>query len=268
MAHRTEDAASDSQAGSLGFVALLGSGDPEGGSRAEQVAHQLETAIAVGLLSHGDRLPSESELAGQLGVSTITLRQGLAILRAKSLIATRPGRGGGSIVRDAAVMSPEDVQRRLRERSTEELRDLGDVSAAVAGASARLAALRADDEDVRRLRSLAEEFSSTTDPEALRRADSRLHIGLGIAAQSRRLTTATVQVQGEFAPLLWMPSAPPARAEGAVEDHHRIVDRIAAGDADGALALAVAHCERDAEFVIDAHLELVMSQGAQRPPAQ
>ena len=71
----------------------------EAGSRAESVARQLERAIRLGLLLDGERLPAESDLAGQLGVSTETLRDALASLRDVGLVETRRGRGGGSFVR-------------------------------------------------------------------------------------------------------------------------------------------------------------------------
>ncbi|GAA3825475.1 FadR/GntR family transcriptional regulator [Streptomyces phyllanthi] len=259
MAQGTEDAETVPSTGSIRFAALLGSAEPEGFSRADQAAHQLETAITVGLFRDGERLPSEPELASRLGVSTITLRQALASLRSRGIITTKRGRGGGSIVSDGAVRSPQDLARRLRAMSTEELRDLGDISAAVASASARLAATRADDQDIQRLRSLAEEFRQASDLDALRRTDSRFHIGLGVAAQSRRLTAATVQVQGEFAPLLWAPATHLAHTGTAADEHLGIVDAIAAGDAERAQALAIAHSERDAEAVVDAHLELVLA---------
>ncbi|MEU1513211.1 FCD domain-containing protein [Streptomyces sp. NPDC005811] len=264
MAQETEDAETAPSTGSLGFAALLGSAEPEGFSRADQAAHQLETAITVGLLRGGERLPSEPELASRLGISTITLRQALASLRSRGIITTKRGRGGGSIVSDGAVRSPEDLVRRLRATSTEELRDLGDVSGAVASASARLAALRADEQDVQRLLSLAEEFRGASDLAALRRTDSRFHIALGVAAQSRRLTSATVQVQGEFAPLLWAPAAHLAHARTAADEHERIVEAIAAGDAERAHALAIVHSERDTEAVVDAHLDLLLTEPADR----
>lgn len=259
MTQGTEDAETVLSTGSIGFGALLGFGEAEGFSRADQAAHQLETAITVGLLSDGERLPSEPELASRLGISTITLRQALASLRSRGIITTKRGRGGGSIVSGRALRSPRELARRLRATSTEGLRDLGDVSTAVASACARLAALRADDQDVQRLLSLAREFRDAPDLDALRRTDSRFHIGLGVAAQSRRLTAATVQVQGEFAPLLWAPATQLADAAKAADEHLRIVEAIAAGDAERAQALAVAHTERDAEAVVDAHLELVLT---------
>jgi DNA-binding FadR family transcriptional regulator len=54
--------------------------DPSG--RLEVVERRLTRAIRIGLLGDGEQLPSQLELAGQLGVSTVTLRGALARQRA------------------------------------------------------------------------------------------------------------------------------------------------------------------------------------------
>ena len=137
--------------GPFSLVAQLRTNDAAGADRAEQVVHQLETAIAVGLIGHGERLPPERELAAQLGVAVLTLRAALASLRDRGFIQTRRGRGGGSAVCDAGVVTEKERRRRLRDHSTEELRDLGDLSGGITAASARLAAVRSDDADQLRL---------------------------------------------------------------------------------------------------------------------
>jgi GntR family transcriptional regulator len=51
-----------------------------------------------GVLKVGDRLPAESDLAGQLGVSRMTLRQALGALEARGVVERRRGRSGGTFV--------------------------------------------------------------------------------------------------------------------------------------------------------------------------
>jgi GntR family transcriptional regulator len=46
----------------------------------------------------GDRLPSESSLAEALGVSRMTLRQGLAALESRGVLERKRGRGGGTFI--------------------------------------------------------------------------------------------------------------------------------------------------------------------------
>jgi DNA-binding FadR family transcriptional regulator len=64
----------------------------------EQVADQLRDLIARGELARGDRLPNESLLAAEFGVSRATVREALRLLAAQDLIRTAKGAGGGSYV--------------------------------------------------------------------------------------------------------------------------------------------------------------------------
>jgi GntR family transcriptional regulator len=56
-----------------------------------KVAEDLKAAISAGAFAAGTRLPSESELAEQYGVSRGTVRQAFAALRADGVIASRRG---------------------------------------------------------------------------------------------------------------------------------------------------------------------------------
>src|SRR5262249_4556797 len=64
----------------------------------EQVEVQLREAIFSGAFQRGDKLPSETELADQFGVSRTTVREALRALAAEGLIRKVPGAGGGSFV--------------------------------------------------------------------------------------------------------------------------------------------------------------------------
>ena len=57
------------------------------------VVRQIEQLILRGILSPGERLPAERELAEKLGVSRPSLREALAELQASGLLEARPGAG-------------------------------------------------------------------------------------------------------------------------------------------------------------------------------
>lgn len=63
-----------------------------------QVADRLRPPIETGEWPAGYKLPSESQLMAQFGVSRVTVRLAVGALRAEGLILTRQGRG--SFVRD------------------------------------------------------------------------------------------------------------------------------------------------------------------------
>ena len=99
--------------------------------RVAEVERRLADAIRVGVFGDGDQLPSEAELAAQLGVATVTLREALVGLR-------RPGwsdapRAQRRHVRPRAGRDRRGAAlERLAELSVDELRDLADHHAAIA----------------------------------------------------------------------------------------------------------------------------------------
>lgn len=122
----------------------------------EQVNDQLRELIVSGQLAPGERLPNEAVLAREFGVSRATVREALRILTAQNLIRTTKGAGGGSYVTLPTVDHISEFIRGNLNLLSEsehvtleeflELRDLIEVPAA------RLAALRARDEHLDRLR--------------------------------------------------------------------------------------------------------------------
>jgi GntR family transcriptional repressor for pyruvate dehydrogenase complex len=64
----------------------------------EQVADQLRELIVSGKLAPGERLPIESALAREFGVSRATIREALRVLAAQGLVRTAKGPAGGSFV--------------------------------------------------------------------------------------------------------------------------------------------------------------------------
>lgn len=245
----------------LDLLLLLRGSEPEGLGRAEQVSYQIETAILMGILSEGDRLPTESVLASELGISPITLRQSLAALRTKGLIETSRGRSGGSVIRRQIELTDTQLQNKLKDTSTEALRDLGDFGAAIASMSARLAASRADSQNVEHLQDLVKHHRDTVDDRAGRRMDSRFHVAVSIAAQSGRLTSAALQFEAELMTLWWGVPALSDSKDSLVEQHLAIVDAIRARDADGAARAAEHHSRSEMEFLIEQHLRLSMRPG-------
>ena len=213
-------------------------------ARVEVVARRLGDAIELGLLADGEQLPGESELAGQLGVSTVTLREALMALRQQGLVTTRRGRGGGSFVSLPELPGEERLKTRLRGWSTEELRDLGDHWAALSGAAARLAAERTEPDDLVQLRRTADELTKATDAAARSRVYGRFHVELAAAAQSARLTREQVALQTEVGALLCLVLGDDAYREEVADRHRSVISAVQDGAHESARELAE-RCVRD-----------------------
>jgi DNA-binding FadR family transcriptional regulator len=207
-------------------------------ARVETVVRRLGDAIELGLLADGEQLPGEAELAGQLGVSTVTLREALMALRQQGLVTTRRGRGGGSFVSLPADPGEERIRQRLAGWSTEELRDLGDHWAAVSGAAARLAARRTEPGDLQPLRRTLEEFTAAEDAAARSRLYGRFHVELAAASQSARLTREQVALQTEVGALLRLVLGDDACHREVAHRHRAVISAVQDGAHDSARELA------------------------------
>jgi DNA-binding FadR family transcriptional regulator len=222
--------------------------------RAEAVARRLGDAITTGMLADQEQLPSETELAGRFGVSTVTVREALVALRQQGLVETRRGRGGGSFVRSPGNSASPAWRDRLRAASLADLRDVGDHYLAVAGAAARLAAERATPEDLTRLELAAEDLRGA-EGSAASRAERHFHLEVAAAAQSPRLTRQELELQAEQGSLLWLPSGNGvAHAHAA---HREITEAIGRGDGTLARRLTEEHILTAVQALVELHLALL-----------
>jgi DNA-binding FadR family transcriptional regulator len=116
----------------------------------ELVVDQIRRAIQIGRFLAGEKLPSERELADQLGVSRTTVREAMRVLQGEGMIETRRGRSGGAV-----VIAPETTpaeRRQVVRRRLAELENVFDYRLAIEPAAARLAAERRTRADIATLR--------------------------------------------------------------------------------------------------------------------
>ena len=228
---------------------------PDDSGRGESVSRRLGSAIALGLISDGERLPPEPDLAASLNVSTMTLREALSDLRDRGLVETRRGRFGGSFVH----VSPAALDRlsldRLAETSVSQLREIGDMHVMLAGASARLAADRASPTEIARLRDLIDRMKAAGDEADVRRLDGRFFVELAAAAQSVRMTTLEIELQAEVAQFPLSDPGSEARAE-VVKGRRALVSAVARGNGTRARTLAEEQVGRHAVHLIESKLAL------------
>lgn len=228
------------------------------GLRTDAVVARISAAIGLGVITDGEQLPSEIDLANQLGVSTMTLREALAVLREQGLVHTKRGRGGGSFIRSSPDAVNTRSLARLQQLSVEELRDIGDEHLAIAGTAAVLAARRGVAADVTRLRSLAQRLSDADDPVHAKRADSRFQIEVAVCSQSARLTRSEVNLQAELSALVWLPKIGLDRTARAAQ-HLALTAAIAEEDEAAARELAEARSAADVRRLIALRMELIGS---------
>ncbi len=228
----------------------------DSGARSEVVARRLAEAIRLGLLRDEERLPTETRLAAQLGVSTVTAREALATLRSMGLVETRRGRSGGSFVRAPKDHHRARLQAPLLRLSIHELRDLGDHRTAIAGAAAKLAAERALQDDVAGLREHFGRLQTASTLADRRRADARLHIEIAAAAQSPRLTREEMALWSQVGDLVWLPLETEPERVAVIAEHEGLIQAIADEEPDRARDLATRHVGAETDRLVSYRLEM------------
>jgi DNA-binding FadR family transcriptional regulator len=213
----------------------------------EQVNDQLRELIVSGELTPGERLPNETVLAREFGVSRATVREALRILTAQNLIRTTKGAGGGSYVTLPTVDHISEFIRgnlNLLSESQDvtldeflELRDLIEIPAA------RLAALRAGEEHLVRLREAIPEqpLKMTTQEQFV--YNKGFHTVVVEACGNTLLYIAAQPVFTVLQTHLARSTLGRSFHRAINEHHKRIHGAISAGDADAAESEMRGHLE-------------------------
>lgn len=205
----------------------------------EETVDQLGTAIKLGLLAPGSRLPPERELCARLGIARSTLRQALTALSQSGHVFATRGRHGGTFVSDPQPPAEEpsaDVVAKWR--------DTCDRRLAVELGVAVLAAERASPGDLEPLEEVVLAMEDAVeDFAAYRQADVRLHVGLAEAARSPALVRECTEVQGAMTDLIAHIAHPPEVLASSNAQHRRILAAVRQGDALGAVAAMAEHLQ-------------------------
>ena len=204
----------------------------------EETVERLGTAIRLGLLAPGSRLPPERDLAEELEISRSTLRQALTTLTQSGHLISVRGRAGGTFVCDEPPLT-ELADEPLGDGAWEVL----DMRVAIESGAAVLAAERAGGDDLDRLDELVDRMAAPRDFEDYRRGDMRFHIGIAEAARSPRLVSAMTEVQGQMSELIALIAHPEQVLTRSNEQHRRIVKHLRRGDVGRAVRLLREHIE-------------------------
>ena len=205
----------------------------------EETLDRLGTAIKLGLLAPGTRLPAERDLCEQLGIARSTLRQALtALVQSGHLHAVR-GRGGGTFVADAVPAADPPSAELLAG-----WRDICDQRLAVELGVAVLAAERALPAAIAPLDALVHEMAQRLgDFPGYRQSDVRFHVALAEATGSPRLVAATTEAQGAMSDIIHHIPHPPEVLAWANAQHARLIACLEAHDAPAAVRIMTEHLQ-------------------------
>ena len=207
----------------------------------------LGEAIVAGRYGDGGAMPPEPSLCEELGVSRTVVRESVKSLVAKGLVQTGPKVGTRVMPSEHwNWFDPDVIAWQVKAGLTPEfVRDLQDLRLIVEPAAIRMAAQRATAADVVALRANIQAHR-----DSLPRLDEFLAHDMAFHRALARISgnpifPAIVEALFQWASADYRPLV---RAPGAelltLEEHSRVVDAIAAGDADAAAAAMRAHLAR------------------------
>ncbi|HUI72016.1 MAG TPA: FadR/GntR family transcriptional regulator [Spirochaetia bacterium] len=216
----------------------------------ESVIEQVQDAILDGRLKAGDRLPPERELGAMLRTSRGTLREALRVLEQKGLIEIRTGVRGGAFVSESNARQFHDGLGLLIRHRRVSLSDVAEFREGVEGIVTGLAAERATQSAVRRLKALLEEAHARVeckddDWKSFIEVDNRLHMALAGMAGNPVYETVLRSVHDNI-DQYYEALLPRTRAtlELNYADLCEIVQAVEERDAARARSLAQAHVRR------------------------
>ena len=189
---------------------------------AERIAQQLRDEIIDGIRRPGSRLV-ERDLAAEMGVSRVPVRDALKVLIAEGLATPRPR-----------------TWTTVREFTAADIDDLIEVRSALETMAFRLAAQRWTDSGLARLSAdldAERAAAASGDARAARRAGAAFHARVAELAGNALLAELSAVTSSRMRWLL----AQHDDLDEMVDEHEQLLSAIADRDADGAARLAADH---------------------------
>jgi DNA-binding FadR family transcriptional regulator len=213
----------------------------------QHVAEQLRRLILTGALQHGERLPTESTLAAEFGVSRATVREALRMLAAQGLVVATKGAKGGTYVTRPSLDYASNLLRAnvalLAEMDDITLEQLLEARRVIEVPAARLAARRRVDGDLRRLEASIADDARPHGTDERYRANTGFHTSLMAASGNALLEVSALPVFAVLQTSLARSRLGARFARRIEADHRVITDAIARGDEDGAEQAMGAHLD-------------------------
>lgn len=159
----------------------------------DQIVENLRDFLKSDVLTIGQKLPSETELAHRYGVGRSTIREALRLLQAQGFVELRPNAG-------AFLSSKEpDSTKAIHwiAEHGEDVLDVMEIRYSIEGIAARMAAERAKDEDIYCLfgiQTLMEQACAADDSMNLALYDEAFHEAIARATHNQLMCNLVAQL--------------------------------------------------------------------------
>jgi DNA-binding FadR family transcriptional regulator len=235
----------------------------------ELIAAQLRRQIVRGTVKPGQKLPPETQLMGQFGVSRPTIREAFRILETEHLIVVRPGsRGGAQVVAPDLTVAARWVGLLLQLRGAT-IDDVYEARKVAEPVCAGMLARVRTEQDIADLAAVVDRIESAIedtdgpapDPAQWSRLTHRFHELIMQRSGNKTLALQGAVLHDIIASHTELRVArnfdqaeSPERFRRAVKAYKKLLALIEAGDADGAQRLWRSHMDAAAAYLLNGEL--------------
>lgn len=196
------------------------------------VIAQLTSAIQLGALRFGDRLPSERTLAEQFGVSRATVRKATQVLAEAAVLEIRSGHGPNSGIYLRSDVVPSTLASSAQELPLEEIAGVLEARRVLEPRVAQLAGFLATPDDLAELERIIDAQREVAgDTLSVRGLDASFHLAIARATHNATLV-ALMQTLQQRLKLARHPLPLADEARLTIEIHERTAHAIATRDPD------------------------------------
>jgi DNA-binding FadR family transcriptional regulator len=217
----------------------------------ELVAEQILELIARSRLHPGDRMPTENELAAQLGTSRTVVREAIKILSALGRVRAQKGRGL-YVADDEGMLGARRWEGFFLPADLDHVYMLFEFRRVQESEVSRLAATRATPAELRAIEAAAamcREGHVSGQTALFNSGDDEFHLSVAVGSHNQFLVTAVREARRLLrqSSTIGLHGTLGGHAAEAVEEHAAIYRAIRDGDADAAAHAATVHLDNTLE---------------------
>lgn len=213
------------------------------------VMDQIKQLLLDSKLNVGDRLPPERQLAKQLGVSRVPVREALFSLANSGFLKIKRGAGGGIFVSEPSIEPYAEYFTLMLQMGKASVQDLTEARLFLEPNVARLAAERATPEDLEKIEQSISEYEKRVKQNAPRSLqDMTFHVRVAEASKNIVMVLTIKGLMGLLYKTVRDLGFTRDDKQKSVNTHRRIFESIRACDSEHAYQLMAEHVKEMATF--------------------
>jgi GntR family transcriptional repressor for pyruvate dehydrogenase complex len=212
-------------------------------SVADAVVQNLKEHITSGELSVGEKMPTEQEICSLLHVSRSTVREAFRVLQAMGFVEMKPGKG--AFVAKTTEENSSDNAQWFSENELQFI-DFMELRMAIEPLAARLAVMRATEDEIEELKKIHSAFNDAMDHKDVVRLvtlDEAFHGLIGECTKNKLLISINKKILSAFKEYRGKSFSSTQIFGNAREPHEKIMHAIIDRDAEKASAAMAYHLQ-------------------------